>query len=197
MIAPQEGTLQDLRFDEQNANRHTARGMAALETSLQRFGLGRSILVDKDNRIIAGNATAEQCGATNAAQRVLFVDTDGHTLVAVRRRDLTLGDPRARELALADNRVGQLNLDWDAATIEALDAMDGVELGDWFRDHEIEAILAGEEEPEEEPGSGSGEGDGAPVRVTFTVEVDSTFKEELCGVLTRYCDEHAISAEIR
>jgi len=47
--------LSDLQHDPHNANRGTPRGRKTLATSLQQFGAGRSILVDKDGIIIAGN----------------------------------------------------------------------------------------------------------------------------------------------
>jgi len=54
--------LKDLTFDEHNANKGTERGTAMLADSLQELGAGRSILIDRNNRIIAGNKTAEQAG---------------------------------------------------------------------------------------------------------------------------------------
>lgn len=128
-------TIQDLVFDDRNANQHTARGMAALENSLQRLGMGRSILVDKDNRIIAGNATAEKAGETGVAQKVRFIDTDGTELIAVRRTDLSLDDAKAQELAIADNRVGELNLDWDETAVTEIAGE--VDLGSYFTAQEL------------------------------------------------------------
>jgi len=51
--------LADLSPDEHNANRGTPRGRAVLDKSLQELGAGRSILVDRNGRIIAGNKTHE------------------------------------------------------------------------------------------------------------------------------------------
>ena len=196
MAQQQEGTLQDLKFDDKNANRHTARGMGALENSIQRLGLGRSIVVDKDNRIIAGNATAEQAGSTGAAQKVVFVETDGDTLVAVRRRDLSLDDPRARELALADNRVSELNLDWDATALESM-AEQGVDLSLHFTDWELEAINGQAIPPgdESDPGGDADPGDGSAS--SFTVECGAAYTQELTTMVQSYCDAHSIAVAIK
>ena len=51
--------LQDLVLDERNANRGTRPGRQALERSLQRLGAGRSIVIDRDGRVIAGNKVVE------------------------------------------------------------------------------------------------------------------------------------------
>ena len=41
--------------------------------------------------------------------------------MAVQRRDLDLiTDPRARDLALADNRIGELDLEWDVDLLRQL-----------------------------------------------------------------------------
>jgi hypothetical protein len=45
--------MADRRADNKNANRGTAREAAA--KSLQKYGAGRSVLIDRDGRIIGGN----------------------------------------------------------------------------------------------------------------------------------------------
>ena len=59
---------------------------------------------------------------------VLVVESDGTRLIAVQRTDLDLDsetDTRARELALLDNRTGEVNLDWEHDELKAI-AEDGV-----------------------------------------------------------------------
>lgn len=46
--------ISELKFDDKNFNDHTEYGMSLLEKSLRDFGAGRSILIDKNNNIIAG-----------------------------------------------------------------------------------------------------------------------------------------------
>ena len=131
--------LTDLHADDHNANKGTERGRAALEASLRRYGAGRSILVDRNGRIIAGNKTVQAAGAMGMDD-VIVVQSDGTKIIAVQRTDLDLNDKAARELAYADNRVGQLDLDWD---IEALmsDMTAGIELTPFFSDDELAPVL--------------------------------------------------------
>lgn len=104
--------LADLTPDPRNANRGTVRGRDALARSLSEYGAGRAVLIDRRGRIIAGNKTVQEARRLNIPLRV--VETDGESLVAVKRTDLDLAtDPRARALAIADNRVGELDLEWD------------------------------------------------------------------------------------
>lgn len=95
----------DLQADDRNANRGTARGRKAVAKSLQDYGAGRSVLIDRDGRLIAGNKTVAQASAIGIDDVIVF-RTDGTKLVAVQRTDLSLDDPKARALAIADNRAG-------------------------------------------------------------------------------------------
>jgi hypothetical protein len=132
--------LSDLQPDERNANRGTERGAYMIRQSLQKLGAGRSILLDKNGKVIAGNKTLESA-ADIGLDDVLIVRTHGDKLVAVLREDLDLDDPtgQARELAYADNRAGQVSLDFDPAVIQ-LDLAAGVDLSDWWQPFELEAM---------------------------------------------------------
>ena len=72
-------TVKDLKFDKRNANKHSEYGMQRLEKSIQKIGLGRSILISDDNEIIAGNGVTES--AINAGiEKVRVIETDGQKL---------------------------------------------------------------------------------------------------------------------
>ena len=133
--------LSDLIPDHANANKGTQRGRAALESSLRRYGAGRSILVDRNGRIIAGNKTAE-VASDIGMDNVIVVQTDGTQIIAVQRTDLDIDSETGRGLAYADNRVGELSLDWDAEQVLAdLDA--GVNLSGLFDKEELDELLSG------------------------------------------------------
>lgn len=130
--------IDSLRPDNRNANKHTQRGMGLLEKSLRNYGAGRSILCDKNGNVIAGNATLE-AAASIGIEDIQYVDSDGTKLVVVRRTDLHIDSKEARELAIADNRVGQVNLDWDAAVLQEL-MNEGAGLDTFFRENELEDL---------------------------------------------------------
>lgn len=136
----------DLQFDNLNANKGTSRGRGLLESSMQRLGAGRSILLDKNNKIIAGNKTAETAGETGLNE-VIVVETTGEQLVAVKRMDLDLDKtPKARELAVMDNRVSEIDLDWDFPKLKEMQA-GGIDLKKCgFNDDELMALCGMEEE---------------------------------------------------
>lgn len=110
--------IKDLKFDDKNFNKHTEFGMGLLEKSLNKFGAGRSILVDKDNNIIAGNGIVE--AAANAGlTKTKVVETTGDELVVVKRTDVALDSEQGREMALADNATAQADLEWDEENLRS------------------------------------------------------------------------------
>jgi len=130
----------DLIPDVRNANKGTQRGLALLDKSLRELGAGRSILVDKHGRVIAGNKTL-QAAVDIGLEDMILVPSDGSRLVAVQRTDLDLEtDANARQLAWADNRVGELDLDWDVTKLlEDIGA--GMDLDGMFKPDELEELL--------------------------------------------------------
>ncbi len=120
-------TIKDLQQDAKNANSHTAKGKKLLEKSLKDLGAGRSILADKDGKIIAGNATAEQAAALGF-KKIRVVETTGDELVVVQRTDLALDSAKGRKLAILDNRVAEIDLSWNAEALASFN----LNLGEMF-----------------------------------------------------------------
>lgn len=148
--------LSDLIPDAHNANGGTERGLALLDKSLRELKGGRGILLDKHGRIIAGNKTTERAMGVGITE-VIIVPSDGTKLVATMRTDLDLEtDPEARELAYADNRVAELDLQWVAEQVEK-DRAAGVQLEGYFYADELARIVEGvvEEEAKAEADNGA------------------------------------------
>jgi hypothetical protein len=130
----------DLVPDDRNANRGSKRGAALIKESLKDYSAGRSILLDKNNRVIAGNKTLEQASGKTGIKGVRVIETDGTELIAVRRTDLDLKlDARAKSLAIADNRAGEVSLEWDPEILRVLDAE--VDLSQFWAADELEELL--------------------------------------------------------
>lgn len=106
------GSIKELKFDDKNFNKHTEFGMSLLEKSLKENGAGRSILIDKDNNIIAGNGIIEAAGQAGF-DKVKIVETTGDEIVAVKRMDVSLHSKKGRKMALADNATARADLEWD------------------------------------------------------------------------------------
>lgn len=112
-----------IKFDERNYRKHSKKNKAIIKKSLSELGAGRSILLDNEDSLIAGNGVYEQAQALGIPVRV--IETDGSELIAVKRTDLQTADEKRRKLALADNVASDLSefdndllkIDFDAPTL--------------------------------------------------------------------------------
>lgn len=116
--------------DNANANRGTLEGKELLNKSFRELGAGRSILLDKNNRIIAGNKSTA-AAIENGLTDVIVVETEGDVLVAVKRTDLDISTKKGRDMAIADNATGEKNLSWDESALQYITEKWGVETRDW------------------------------------------------------------------
>lgn len=102
-------SIKDLKSDHKNARRRTDRSASLIAESLKRYGAARSIVIDEDGRILAGNGTVE--GAKKAGiDKLRIIEAEGDELIAVRRTGLT--EDEKVGLAVADNRSSDLS-EWD------------------------------------------------------------------------------------
>jgi site-specific DNA-methyltransferase (adenine-specific) len=120
--------LSDLQPDAANANRGTAKGQKAIVGSIQRSKLGRSIVVDRNNKIIGGNKTTEAVAEVLGVDaELIVVESAGDKLLVHKRTDLDLDDPDpnnpARQLAFSDNLTSHFSFDLDPeVTLESINA---------------------------------------------------------------------------
>lgn len=174
-----ETSIEYLVPDNKNFNKGTQFGEHLMDESLRKFGLGRSILLDKNDRIIAGNKTTEKAGELGF-EKVVIVETDGSTLVAVKRNDIDLDSQKGRELALADNATSKANLSWDEDMI-----MQCAEQFDFDPEEWGVSMSEPEEEEQEEPKKGIDTrlivecGDVTKLSLLFSELQDRGFKCEL------------------
>lgn len=136
--------LEKLETSKKNPNRGTERGAYVIRRSLEQTGAGRSLVVDKDGRTVAGNQTLEAL-ADLGFDEVIIVETDGTRPVAVKRTDWDLSDEdpenRATLYSYYDNRASEVGFELDVDQITE-DIERGVDLSEMYRDKELEKILA-------------------------------------------------------
>ena len=90
----------DLKFDRHNYRRHGDKNKKLIKRSIAEAGLGRSIVIDADDEIIAGNGLVSQLDKDTP---VKVIETTGDELVVVKRTDLKQGDAKRDALAIYDN----------------------------------------------------------------------------------------------
>jgi hypothetical protein len=122
--------MSELVQDNRNLNKGTEKGKELIGKSLRQFGAGRSVLIDKNNRIIAGNKTHENA-VELGMDDVIVVETDGSKLVAVKRTDIDLDTKKGREMALADNATVKVDLQWDTEQLESVAEDFDIDTEEW------------------------------------------------------------------
>ena len=136
--------INELIPDDHNFNKGTEEGAALMDKSFKEHGAGRSILIDKDGRIIAGNKS-QRAAIAAGIKKVRVIETTGDELVAVKRTDISLDSKEGREMALADNVTTQVNLAWDEVELKAVAAeVEGFDPEAWG----VEGICLGDAEEE-------------------------------------------------
>ena len=116
--------MQEIKFDERNYRKHSKKNKSIIKKSLEELGAGRSVVIDSEDCLVAGNGVYEQAQALKMPVRV--VETDGSELVVVKRTDLKTADEKRKKLALADNAasdtsefdVDLLREDWEPESLK-------------------------------------------------------------------------------
>lgn len=107
--------VEDLKFDARNYRRHNDRNKELINKSLKECGAGRSIVIDNENNIIAGNGIYSQAQLLGMPTKV--IETDGSELVVVKRTDLKTDDAKRKQLAVMDNSTSDSS-DFDLTLLQ-------------------------------------------------------------------------------
>lgn len=133
-LRPLAVPIATLSADPANLRRHTERGHAATQASLQRFGQRKPIIVDAAGVTIAG------AGVLEAARALGWTH-----VAAARNTDLTGAERMA--YAIADNRTAELS-EWSDDLAGAVSALpEDLRLGAGFTTEELAELLTGSEQP--------------------------------------------------
>lgn len=130
--------LKDLKQDKRNYRKHNDRNITLIRKSVDEAGLGRSIVIDKNNEIIAGNGLVS---AISKDTPIKVIETTGDELVVVKRTDLDTNDDKRKKLAVMDNSSSDnsefnlelLSEDFDSVQLEDMgidiDSIEDSEIG--------------------------------------------------------------------
>jgi hypothetical protein len=103
--------ITDYKPLSRNPNKGTQRGTGILDQSVRELGAGRSLLVDKNGVILAGNH-AQEAFVNAGIDDVIEVQTDGKQIVVVKRTDLDADSSAGKKMAIMDNRTSEQGLAW-------------------------------------------------------------------------------------
>lgn len=95
--------MDEIKLDSRNYRIHGEENKRLIRKSLSECGAGRSIVIDRDNVMIAGEGVYEQARSLGLSVRV--IESDGKELIAIKRTDLSNSDERRKLLTFADNHT--------------------------------------------------------------------------------------------
>lgn len=99
-----------IKQDPKNARLHSEVNKEQINKSLKDLGAGRSVVIDNEDYLIAGNGVYEQ--AEKLGLKTKVIESDGTELVVIKRTDLNYEDEKRRKLAIADNATSESS-DWN------------------------------------------------------------------------------------
>jgi len=129
--------IKQLIPDDNNSRQHTPRNIGMIVDSLHEVGAARSIVIDENNKILAGNGTIE-AAAEAGIEKLKVVEADGNEIIAVRRTGLS--ERQKQRLSLLDNRTAEL-ADWDSVVLRDMAAKDSTVLSGLFSEQETENLI--------------------------------------------------------
>jgi hypothetical protein len=148
-ITSPKGKMMTIKFDARNYRKHNDKNKELINKSLAECGAGRSILIDNEDEIIAGNGVYEQAKALNIPVKI--IETDGNELIAVKRTDLNTQDEKRKRLAVMDNSssdTSEFDLELLSADFEVPDLQDmGIEFEGFECETEMPELKSGDKEP--------------------------------------------------
>lgn len=115
-----------INYDKRNYRKHNTKNKELIKKSLKECGAGRSIVIDSEDNIIAGNGIYEQAQSLKIPTKI--VETDGNELVVVKRTDLKTDDEKRKQLAVMDNSTSDSS-EFDFELLA--EDFDSEQLGDW------------------------------------------------------------------
>lgn len=138
-----------IKFDSRNYRKHSDENKQLINKSLSECGAGRSILIDANDEIIAGNGVYEQAQALNIPVKV--IETDGSELVVVKRTDLNTDDERRKRLAVMDNSASDssefdlelLSMDFEVPDLQEM----GISFDGFECETDMPELKSGDKEP--------------------------------------------------
>ena len=173
--------LCDLKPDPANARQHPQRNLGGIADLLREVGAARSIVIDEEGVVLAGNGVLAAAGRAGI-EKVQVVDADGKTLVAVRRSGLT--QRQKAQLAIGDNRSNELS-SWDVPRLTELADEVGLDLAQvGFTPEELSQLNA--DLKLDEPPS---PGEEATIEASFQVVVECRDEAEQQQVYERLANE--------
>lgn len=135
--------LREFRPLQVNPNKHTPRGMKLLEDAIRRDGYVAPMTAAADGTIIDGNARLETV-ATAMPSDPIVIEHDGRRPIIAIRTDIPdADDPRAKRIAIAANRIAEVDLEWDKDVFQ--DCLAEIDMSGLFSEKELAELVGADD----------------------------------------------------
>lgn len=153
MTKVRDGKLSEFKTASVNVNLHTERGLAMLDDAMREEGYVAPITVAADGESLDGSARLERAFDVFGDDAIVVHHDGSRPLVMVRDDVATADTPQARRIALAANRIQQVDYDEDLELLARLvQEQPEVAEGLWY-DNELADLLGDLLEQEPSPGA--------------------------------------------
>lgn len=113
-------------------NLGTQKGCQILKRSIKELGCCRSIVVDRNNKVLIGNKTLD-AAKLSGITKVAIMETAGDELVVVKRNDIDFDTKKGQDICILDNITQEANLQYDTDyIIEQMNNVWGFDPKDWY-----------------------------------------------------------------
>jgi hypothetical protein len=133
--------------DGKNPNKHNAYGLGLLEDAMQRQGYVAPMTAAASGEVLDGNARLEKAATVFAGVEPLIIEHDGTRPIVMVRTDIPdANHPRAKDIIVTANRIGEADLEWDVDVLKNLQA-EGVDLSVLWGDNQLAQLLQRDDPP--------------------------------------------------
>ena len=149
--------LDQILPQQNNANKHTQRGMAMLNHSISTLGWSGAGEMAANGELYHGSGGREEVETLFNADgngKAIVLKHDGTMPVYLQRIDIpTADDPRAVKLGVDHNRIAEVNLNWDPVVLIESNNKGLLDIDDrWFPDEQVQLLNFEENQPQAEEG---------------------------------------------
>jgi hypothetical protein len=139
MAKVETGKLSDFQPQAENANKHTERGLKALEDAYSEVGYVAPMTAAANGEVLDGSARLEKA-VDQFPDEALVIKHDGTKPIVMVREDVKdAKDAKAKRISYGANRIGELDLEWSPEQVLA-DIEAGIDLSGLFDEDELEIL---------------------------------------------------------
>jgi hypothetical protein len=152
-----------------------------LDNSIAKDGFISALTCAADGEVFDGSARLETVYSRfgEDVEPIIVRSKGDRPIIHIREDIPSADDPRAKRLAIAANRVTEVDLSWDTEVLEELSTE--INLGEFWKEEELDSLLEGMDNaiaPDDEPLSFDGDGGGSGSHEKYPLAIVLTWAQK-------------------